>query len=63
MIFNSFSIPFGIAFEPKFMENPAYQICMAIIDMSFIMDIMIVFRTTVQDNNGKEVTNSKIIAI
>ena len=45
------------------MENPAYQICMAVIDMSFIMDIMIVFRTAVQDNNGKEVTNSKIIAI
>ena len=62
VIFNSFSIPLGIAFDPKAMKQGVFNTCMTLIDIAFIIDIIICFRTTILDKEGREITDAKIIA-
>ena len=63
VIFNSFSVPLDIAFAPKSMKSISFLICMAIIDIAFLLDILICFRTTVIGDDGREITNGRGIAI
>ena len=59
-IYNCFSIPFEIAFEPIEMESANFFIGNTLIDLAFALDILIAFRTTFYDiETGDEVFNSK----
>lgn len=44
------------------MRLASFKVCMGLIDFFFIIDIVICFRTTIIDNDGKEVKDAKIIA-
>ena len=59
-IYNCFSIPFEIAFEPVQMESTAFFLANTAIDIAFALDILVAFRTTFYDlETGDEVFNSK----
>jgi hypothetical protein len=59
-IYNCFSIPFEIAFEPVEMELATFFIANTLIDIAFAMDIFIAFRTTFYDlETGDEVFSAK----
>lgn len=57
---NVFLIPLNLAFD---MESTFTSIMDSIVDMCFILDIFVTFRTTYLDDNFDEVMNSKLIAI
>ena len=62
-IYNSFQIPFEIAFEPPEMETSKFFIANTIIDLCFAVDILVAFRTTFYDpTTGDEVFDPKRIA-
>lgn len=62
-VWNCFSLPFDVAFEPEVMDGTFFSILNAFIDFSFAVDIVISFRTTYFDSRtGDEVTNHKKIA-
>ena len=62
-IYNSFQIPFEIAFEPPEMETSKFFIANTIIDLCFAVDILVAFRTTFYDpSTGDEVFDPKRIA-
>jgi uncharacterized membrane protein (DUF485 family) len=55
-IYNCFSIPLKIAFEPPILETPLFEIADYIIDLLFVLDIVVAFRTTYIDTlTGDEV--------
>ena len=62
--FNCFQIPFDIAFEPEEFDHPLFQIINFLIDFSFVLDIIVSFRTTYFDeatgNENKNTTNMAI---
>ena len=63
-IYNSISIPLTIAFEPKDMSTTGFQILDSCIDLIFLVDIIIAFRTTYIDTNvGKEIVDPVSIAL
>lgn len=63
-IWNSFSIPVFIAFEPEVADTPGMVACDFIIDFCFFTDILLNFRTSyISMQDGKEITNPKMIAI
>jgi hypothetical protein len=63
-IYNSISIPLSIAFEPKDMSTTGFQILDSCIDLIFLVDIIIAFRTTYIDTNvGKEIVDPVSIAL
>ena len=45
------------------MKETNFLIFMAIIDIAFLVDILICFRTSVLNHEGKEVTDSVFIAM
>jgi hypothetical protein len=62
-IYNSFSIPIEIAFQPAFMEGAVFYVINTIIDVMFLADIVVNFRTTYYDtDNGEEVFDSSMIS-
>ena len=62
-IYNSFQIPFEIAFEPPEMETSKFFIANTLIDLCFAIDILIAFRTTFYDSStGDEIFDPKRIA-
>ena len=62
-IYNSFQIPFEIAFEPPEMETSKFFIANTIIDLCFVVDILVAFRTTFYDpSTGDEIFDAKRIA-
>lgn len=63
VVFNSFSIPLDLSFEPIAFKTQQYHIFTVIVDIVFILDIIICFRTTFMDQLGKEIFDSKMIAI
>ena len=59
-IYNSFQIPFEIAFDPEDMKLPAFYVVNSLIDFVFLLDIIVNFRTTFYDiETGDEVFDSK----
>ncbi len=62
-LYNSFSIPFEVAFEPPVMETTGFTVLNNIIDFCFLLDLIINFRTTYYDPvSGDEIFNKKLIA-
>ena len=45
-IYNSFSIPIEIAYAPPSMEGAGFYVLNSLIDLVFLMDIIVSFRTT-----------------
>jgi hypothetical protein len=61
--YNSFSIPIEIAFKPKISEHWAYFLFNSLIDLIFLMDIIVSFRTTyISPSTGDEISEPKQIA-
>lgn len=60
-IWNSVYIPFELAFEPQ--ENPVIVLMNATIELFFMIDIGIAFRTSFLTFEGEEITNPKQIAM
>ena len=63
-IFNSLSTPIEIAFKPSYLENKQFLLINVIIDIIFIVDVILNFRTSVYLMElGEEVINPKRIAL
>lgn len=63
-VWNCFTLPVDIAFEPDFFESPGMIVFNYLIDCVFAVDILINFRTTVIDGKtGLEIIRGKNIAI
>jgi hypothetical protein len=61
--YNCFSIPFAIAFNPVEMESTVARAFDSIIDLCFLMDIVLNFRTAfLSPKTGVEIMNPKEIA-
>lgn len=59
-IYNSFQIPFELAFEPEDMKATSFVLLNSLIDFFFLLDIIVNFRTTFYDiETGDEVFDSK----
>lgn len=59
-IYNCFSIPFEIAFEPPVMDSASFFVVNTLIDLLFLADIFVAFRTTFYDlETGDEEFNAK----
>lgn len=58
--YNVFMLPIGIAFR---VENQVFDLTSQAVDIVFVLDIFIVFRTTIlDDDSGEEIRDGKIIA-
>ena len=62
-IFNCFTIPLKVAFEPEEMDKPYIMILNSCIDLVFLIDIVVNFRTTFMDEKGEEVADPRRIAM
>ena len=63
-IYNCFSIPFEISFEPMVMESVNFLIINSLIDFLFLTDIFVNFKTTHYDDiSGDEISDKKVIAM
>lgn len=62
-IFNCFSIPFKVAFEPEEMNKQYFAIMNSFIDLVFLIDMFVNFRTTFMDERGEEVADPRRIAL
>ena len=60
-IYNCGVIPFDIAFNPEITSTTAVVVFDYLVDVFFVMDILINFRTTFINKNGEEVYDTKII--
>ena len=61
-LYNGITLPIEISFDPYWMTLPQSTYVNAFIDVSFLLDIIIVFRTTIVGTDGEENTNQKQIA-
>lgn len=60
---NCFSIPITVAFEPAFAETLVMFILNSCIDIFFLLDIFINFRTSfIHPNTGEEIMQFHLIA-
>ena len=63
-LFNCFTIPLGVSFEPEFMESITYTIINDIIDFVFVIDLIINCRTIyINPKTGEEIKTPKKICI
>ena len=63
-IYNWFAIPVQFAFNPDFSNHPAYIAVDSMINLIFIIDVIINFRTTfIHKVTGEEIIDAKKIAI
>ena len=53
-IYQAITIPIVISFEPDMFESPTFKTLDSLIDLVFLFDICINFRTTYIDNKGEE---------
>lgn len=60
---NALALPIELALEPEWTQSPTNGTLNAIIDFLFLIDIIVVFRTSIIGDNGEIVTNQKTIAI
>ena len=61
-IYNCFSIPLSVAFEPEQMKSVYFTIADIIIDLTFVLDIIISFRTAYINNQGNVIDTPTLIA-
>ena len=62
-VYQAISIPIAISFEPDEFNNPVFRTFDSLIDLIFLSDIMLRFRTTYIDPiSGEEVIDSFLIA-
>jgi len=61
-LYNGITLPIDICFNPAWMETRFCNVLNSIIDVSFLLDIIVVFRTTITGEDGEDVYDSKIIA-
>jgi hypothetical protein len=64
VLYNAFTLPLEIAFNPPFLSSEVAKYVNLFLDLFFLIDIFVNFRTTYVDNfSGEEVTNGKKIAM
>ena len=51
-LFNAFSVPMTLTFEPKSFKTTAYEAVSFIIDFMFFLDILFSFNTVYTDDMG-----------
>lgn len=61
--YNSFVIPFEVSFKPLVGKTVFFRILDFLIDSIFFVDIIVTFRCVILDERGREITDSKIIAL
>jgi hypothetical protein len=61
-LYNGVTLPIEISFEPAWMKMTVITYLNTLIDISFLIDIIIVFRTTITGADGEENTDQKKIA-
>ena len=62
-LYNSITIPLGIAFEPEQLISTGFTIFDSFVDLCFFIDLFINFRTTyISAINGEEIRDPKKIA-
>ena len=63
-ILNGCTIPIDIAFQLEIFQNPVFMFCNYIIDIIFVVDVYLAFKTSyINPCSGEEVTNGRKIAI
>lgn len=62
-IYNSFTIPLQLAFNPAALSSPFLLSFDTVVDLLFMLDVFVNFRTTyISQTTGNEVYNPKMIA-
>ena len=54
-LFNSYTIPFKVAFNPVSLDSSWLEVLNGIIDLTFLLDMIFTFRTIFMRENGDEV--------
>lgn len=62
-LFNCFTVPIGVCFDPPQMGNFIFVVSNYIIDLFFFLDIIIAFRCVVYDDKGEEILSDRVMAI
>ena len=62
-IYNCFSIPFKISFQPVIMDNNDFFIISQITDSIFVIDMILNFRLAYIDKKGNTIEDGRSIAI
>lgn len=61
-VWNCFSLPLDVAFEPPELEHPFFIALNFVIDSAFFIDLIINFRTTYfNPRTGDEVSDTRLI--
>lgn len=60
--FNCFTIPFKVAFHPVAMDGIGFTIANGIIDFTFLLDILLTFRTIYIDDSGSLIKIPSLIS-
>ena len=58
-LYNAFSIPIEVSFEPEAMSGAGFTAINWIVDFCFLLDIIITFRTSYFNSNYEEVFKTK----
>ena len=61
--FNALALPVELAFQPDFTQTSTNATMNAIIDLLFLVDILVIFRTSIMGENGEIVSDQKTIAV
>ena len=62
VVYNGFQVPYQNAFHPEFFDELPFQVLDLLIDIVFVIDIFLMFITSVISNKGKETFDQSIIA-
>ena len=60
-IFNSLSTPIEISFKPEYINDSPFKIANGVIDVIFLVDLVINFRTSFVSASGEEIIQPKQI--
>lgn len=61
-VYNSIMAPFTLAYEPDFEKNLIFVIFDNVIDFLFVLDMIVMFLTTIINKKGQEIFDDKIVA-
>jgi len=61
-LYNGITLPIDICFNPAWMKTRFSDVFNSVIDVSFLVDIIVVFRTTIINDDGEDVYDAKLIA-
>ena len=61
-LYNCFSVPLKVVFQPDIMYNPIFQIMDGIIDFLFFVDIIVSFRQPYINDKGEEEARASMMA-